>query len=65
MRFNNEDYLKAFPREDRAAAAEKQIIKDKQPGNVLENAEQSAPDPEQILEDDGEDQEGGGADGDE
>lgn len=65
MRFSNEDYLKAFPREERAAATEKQIIKEKQPGNVLENAEQPAPDPESILEDEGADQEGGGADGDE
>lgn len=65
MRFSNEDYLKAFPREERAAASEKQIIKDKQPGNVLENAEQSAPDPDQIPEDEEADQEGGGADGDE
>lgn len=65
MRFNNDDYLKAFPREERAAAAEKQIIKDKQPGNVLENAEKPALDPEQIPDDEGADQEGGGADGNE
>lgn len=55
MRFNNDDYLRAFLREDRAAASEEQINKEKQPGNVLENAEQSASDPEQIPEDEGED----------
>lgn len=66
MRFNNEDYLRAFPRDERASA-DKQIISDQQkPGSVFENVENSGaasetPDPEPV----GDDQEGGGADGNE
>lgn len=67
MRFNNDDYLRAFPREERAAAEPKQIIKDK-PGNVLENVEKEAdPEPETPAEDPepAADLEGGEADGNE
>lgn len=46
MRFNNEDYLKAFSREERTAAAEKTIVKD-EPGDVFdEQKETPAGDPE-------------------
>ena len=49
MRFNNEDYLKAFPREEREAA---EVVKQSdKPGNVLENVEQpAAADPEPAGE---------------
>lgn len=46
MRFNNDDYLKAFPREERAASPEKTIVKD-EPGDVFdEKKETPAGDPE-------------------
>lgn len=46
MRFNNDDYLKAFPREERAAATEKTVVKD-EPGDVFdENEKAPAGDPE-------------------
>lgn len=48
MRFNNEDYLKAFPREERAATTEKTIVKD-EPGDVFDDKEEApAGDPETI-----------------
>ena len=67
MRFNNDDYLRAFPRDDRAAA-DKQIISEQQkPGNVFENVEKPAAseDPETPEQDIDTDQEGGGDLGDE
>lgn len=46
MRFNNEDYLKAFPREERVFTTEKTIVKD-EPGDVFdEQKETPAGDPE-------------------
>ena len=48
MRFNNDDYLKAFPREERAAAAtEKTVVKD-EPGDVFDDQDEKTPagDPE-------------------
>lgn len=46
MRFNNDDYLNAFPREDRAAATEKTVVKD-EPGDVFDQDEKTpAGDPE-------------------
>lgn len=47
MRFNNDDYLKAFPREERAAATEKTVVKD-EPGDVFDNEDEKTPagDPE-------------------
>ena len=72
MRFNNEDYLRAFPREERAAAsapapATKKNVKD-EPGDVLETEEktkkQPAPNPE-PEDPEPEDPEGGAEDGDE
>jgi hypothetical protein len=46
MRFNNEDYLKAFPREERAASPEKTIVTD-EPGNVFDDQDETpTPDPE-------------------
>ena len=48
MRFNNDDYLKAFPREERANIAEKTIVKD-EPGSVFDDQEdEPAGDPETI-----------------
>ena len=48
MRFNNDDYLKAFPREERAATTEKTIVKD-EPGDVFDDKEETpAGDPETI-----------------
>ena len=59
MRFNNEDYLKAFPREEKSAPTAKQIVND-EPGSVID---------EPAEENKGSDQdpepEGGVADGDE
>lgn len=40
MRFNNDDYLKAFPREERAATTEKTIVKD-EPGSVFDDPEET------------------------
>lgn len=40
MRFNNDDYLKAFPREERAATTEKTIVKD-EPGDVFDDKEET------------------------
>lgn len=47
MRFNNDDYLKAFPREERAAATEKAAVKD-EPGDVFDEQDEKTPvgDPE-------------------
>ena len=46
MRFNNDDYLKAFPREERAATTEKTIVKD-EPGDVFDDSDETpAGDPE-------------------
>lgn len=46
MRFNNDDYLKAFPREERAATTEKTVVKD-EPGDVFDQDEKTpAGDPE-------------------
>ena len=42
MRFNNDDYLKAFPMEERAATPEKTIVKD-EPGDVFDNEVEEAP----------------------
>lgn len=42
MRFNNEDYLKAFPREERAAATEKVAVKD-EPGDVFDDQDEKTP----------------------
>lgn len=59
MRFNNNDYLKAFPREDKPAPEKKQPEK---PGNVLEDDKEELkkdpaeePDAEDLedLEDEG------------
>lgn len=49
MRFNNDDYLKAFPREERETVAEKTIVKD-EPGDVFDDQEEKTPsdDPEAI-----------------
>ena len=49
MRFNNDDYLKAFPREERAAATEKTVVKD-EPGDVFDNEDEKTPagDPEET-----------------
>ena len=55
MRFNNDDYLKAFPREERAAAAtEKTVVKD-EPGDVFDDQDENTPagDPETESEDAG------------
>ena len=40
MRFNNDDYLKAFPREERAATTEKTIVKD-EPGDVFDDPKET------------------------
>ena len=46
MRFNNDDYLKAFPREERTASPEKTIVKD-EPGSVFDEQDEVSPaDPE-------------------
>lgn len=47
MRFNNDDYLKAFPRDERAAATEKTVVKD-EPGDVFDDQDEKTPagDPE-------------------
>lgn len=42
MRFNNEDYLKAFPREERAASSEKTVVKD-EPGDVFDEQNENTP----------------------
>ena len=60
MRFNNEDYLAAFPREERTPATNP--IQD-QPGSVTEEADkikEAAPaqDPEPTPEDQGGDEDG-------
>ena len=49
MRFNNEDYLKAFPREERAASSKKTVVKD-EPGDVFDDDQKETPagDPEQA-----------------
>lgn len=48
MRFNNDDYLKAFPREERTATAEKTVVKD-EPGDVFDQDEKTpSGDPETI-----------------
>lgn len=61
MRFNNDDYLKAFPREERAAAAvpEKTVVKD-EPGSVFDDEQPGtddtgAADPEAAEAEGGED----------
>ena len=45
MRFNNDDYLKAFPREERTATTEKMIVKD-EPGDVFDDHKETPADPE-------------------
>lgn len=63
MRFNNEDYLRAFPREDRTAsipATPKQILKD-EPGDVTDTSDNipasdaADPEPDDTPEGGGED----------
>ena len=60
MRFNNEDYLRAFPRDEATKiyqpTQQKQIIKD-EPGDVLATDEDlvtepdPTPEPEEVKED--------------
>ena len=59
MRFNNEDYLRAFPRDESTKIhqpTQKQIVKD-EPGDVLATDEDPAtepdptPEPEEVEED--------------
>ena len=55
MRFNNDDYLKAFPREERAtvpAADQKTIVKD-EPGSVFDDVDQGSNDLDQGSDDTG------------
>lgn len=49
MRFNNDDYLKAFPREERAASPEKTIVKD-EPGDVFDDQNEPATEGPKITE---------------
>ena len=50
MRFNNDDYLKAFPREERAAVVENKTIVKEEPGSVFDDDQKETPaeDPETI-----------------
>lgn len=50
MRFNNDDYLKAFPRDERAAAPEKTVVKD-EPGDVFDNEDEKTPAEDPKTED--------------
>lgn len=57
MRFNNDDYLKAFPRDERAASPEKTIVKD-EPGDVFDDQKETPagdPEPEEPESAGGED----------
>ena len=44
MRFNNDDYLKAFPREERATVVENKTIVKEEPGSVFDDPEEKTAD---------------------
>ena len=66
MRFSEENYLKAFPREEKPV---KVVVAEDKPGNVIEEAEQieqpetKKPDPVEDQAGDPEPEEGEGSDG--
>lgn len=57
MRFNNDDYLKAFPRKTEPAAPVGVPAKDPDPGDALQEEPEQVikkdPEPEEIPEDEG------------
>ena len=55
MRFNNDDYLKAFPRDERAVGVESKTIVKEEPGSVFDDQDENTPagDPETEPEDAG------------
>lgn len=66
MRFNNEDYLKAFPREGRdSATPPKQTIKEQQAGDVFDQDKEEPEIKKQVPEDSEPEDQGGAENGDE